>query len=205
MAGDALSPLLNGAVAEGAGMKLTQLELDGAFLIEGVRHGDARGWFEETWSSHKLAAGGFDKVFVQDNTSFSAKAGTLRGLHCQTPPVAQGKLVGVLSGAIRDVIVDIRPTSPTCGRHLRIELSADRPLRLYAPEGFLHGFVTLRPDTLVQYKVTAPYAGAHDRSVAWNDPDLAIDWGVESPILSAKDASAPRLADAGPLFAESVS
>lgn len=181
-------------------MKIARLDLDGALLIEGVRHGDARGWFEETWSAPRLAEAGFNRAFVQDNLSFSAEAGTLRGLHCQTPPFAQGKLVSVLTGAIRDVIVDVRPGSASYGRHVIVDLDADRPVRLYAPEGFLHGFVTTTPGVLVHYKVTAPYARDHDRSIAWNDPDLGIDWGTGEPILSDKDARAPRLADAGPLF-----
>lgn len=181
-------------------MKITHLGLQGAILVEGVRHRDCRGWFEESWSAPRLKNAGFEAAFVQDNLSFSAAAGTLRGLHCQTDPQVQGKLVGVLSGAIRDVIVDVRPGSATYGRHVTVELDAGRPVRLFAPEGFLHGFITLTPDTLVQYKVTRAYSAAHDRSIAWNDPDLAIDWGVEAPVLSDKDARAPRLAEAGPLF-----
>lgn len=181
-------------------MEIEPLELDGALLIRGRRFGDARGWFEETWSEPRLAEAGFGETFVQDNLSYSASAGTLRGLHCQVPPAAQGKLVGVLTGAIRDIIVDVREGSPTFGRHLAVELADDDPVRLWAPPGFLHGFVTLTPATRVAYKVTAAYDGQADRSIAWNDPDLAIDWGVSDPILSDKDAAAPRLRDAGPLF-----
>lgn len=181
-------------------MKVTQLKLDGVSLIDGVRHQDARGWFEETWSAPRLAAAGFHKTFVQDNVSFSNHRGTLRGLHCQKPPFAQGKLVGVLKGAILDVAVDARPNSATYRQSLAVELDAGRPQRLYIPAGFLHGFITLEPETVVHYKVTAPYSRDHDCVVAWDDPDLAIEWGTNAPILSDKDAAAPRLKDTGPLF-----
>jgi dTDP-4-dehydrorhamnose 3,5-epimerase len=181
-------------------MKITRLQLDGALLIEGVRHGDARGWFEEIWSAPQLSAAGFDQQFVQDNVSFSAHANTLRGLHCQTPPASQGKLVGVLSGAVRDVIADLRPDSQTYLQHIVIDLDARRPLRLFVPEGFLHGYITREPDTLVHYKTTCAFSPDHDRSIAWNDPDLAIDWDADDPIVSDKDARAPRLGEAGPLF-----
>ncbi|MGX6649025.1 dTDP-4-dehydrorhamnose 3,5-epimerase [Maricaulaceae bacterium MS644] len=186
-------------------MNIMHLDLQGAVLIEGVRHRDSRGWLEEIWSASRLSDAGFMQKFVQDNLSFSASASTLRGLHCQTPPEAQGKLVGVLSGSIRDVIVDMRQGSASYGRHFAVTLDADRPVRLFAPPGFLHGFVTLEPNTLVQYKVTRAYSPAHERSVAWNDPDLAIDWGVEAPVLSEKDARAPRFAELGPLFEDPVS
>ena len=132
----------------------------------------------------------------------SAEPGTLRGLHYQTPPMAQSKLVRVLAGALRDVVVDVRRGSPTFGRHAAVQLSAERGNQLLVPAGFLHGFVTLLPDTVVLYKVDAPYSAAHDGAVAWDDPDLAIDWGLgrdglpQRPILSGKDAAAPRLADA---------
>ena len=176
------------------------LDLPGAALVRPDRHGDARGWFEESWSAQGLQAAGLDARFVQDNLSFSADAGTLRGLHCQLAPFAQGKLVRVVTGAVRDIIVDAREGSPAFGQSFAIDLSEDDPTQLWCPPGFLHGFVTLRPDTRFAYKVTAPYSRDHDRSIAWNDPDLGLDWGVTSPILSAKDAGAPTLAQAGMLY-----
>lgn len=176
-------------------MDIKPLELDGVCLIHPVRHGDDRGWLEEAWSAPRLRAAGLDLTFEQDNLSYSAAAGTLRGLHFQTPPAAQGKLVSVITGAILDVAVDVRTGSPSYGRHVAVRLSEDDPARLYVPEGFLHGFVTLAPHTRVAYKVTCAYSAEHDRSVAWNDPELAIDWGVERPVLSPRDADAPRLRD----------
>jgi dTDP-4-dehydrorhamnose 3,5-epimerase len=176
-------------------MDIKPLELDGLCLIRPARHGDDRGWFEEAWSGPRLRAAGLDLTFEQDNLSYSAGAGTLRGLHFQAPPAAQGKLVSVISGAILDVAVDVRTGSPSYGRHVAVRLTEDDPARLWVPEGFLHGFVTLAPHTRVAYKVTCAYSGEHDRSVAWNDPDLGIDWGVERPVLSDKDARAPALRD----------
>lgn len=164
------------------------------------RFGDSRGWFSETWNQARLSGAGFDAAFVQDNLSFSAKAGTLRGLHYQAPPMAQGKLVSVVTGAIRDVAVDVREGSPTYGRHVAVELTADTGAQLWVPPGFLHGFVTLAPDTRVAYKVTALYSKPHDGAVAWDDPDLGVDWGITDPVLSEKDAGAPRLREVAPLF-----
>lgn len=174
-------------------MDIEPLELDGLCLIRPKRHSDDRGWFEEAWSAPRLRAAGLDLTFEQDNLSYSAATGTLRGLHFQLPPAAQGKLVSVVTGAILDLAVDVRTGSPSYGRHVAVRLSEDDPARLWVPEGFLHGFVTLAPNTRVAYKVTRAYSGEHDRSVAWNDPDLAIDWGIERPVLSDKDARAPRL------------
>ena len=131
--------------------------------------------------------------WVQDNHSFSADAGTVRGLHYQAPPAAQAKLVRVVMGRIRDVVVDVRRGSPTFGRWEAVELSAEAGNQMFVPRGFLHGFVTLEPGTLVQYKVDAPYDAEADGAVAWNDPDLAIDWGIApgDATVSAKDAAAP--------------
>lgn len=176
-------------------MRIEPLELDGLCLIRPARHSDDRGWFEEAWSAPRLRAAGLEVAFEQDNLSYSAAAGTLRGLHFQAPPAAQGKLVSVVTGAILDVTVDVRTGSPSYGRHVAITLTQDDPARLWVPEGFLHGFLTLTAGTRVAYKVTRAYSAEHDRCVAWNDPDLGIDWGVESPVMSAKDAQAPRLCD----------
>lgn len=181
-------------------MDMRRFAIEGPLLIRPPRFGDARGWFSEIWSRPHLAEAGFEAEFVQDNLSYSAAAGTLRGLHYQAPPEAQGKLVGVVTGAVLDVAVDLREGSPGYGRHVRAELTDEGGEQLWVPEGFAHGFVTLRPDTRVLYKVTRAYSPAHDRAIAWDDPDLAIDWGVEAPILSRKDREAPRLAEIDPPF-----
>ena len=173
---------------------------DGPLLINPPRFGDSRGWFSETYNKAKLNAAGFDHQFVQDNASFSALKGTLRGLHYQAPPMAQGKLVSVFAGAILDVAVDIREGSPSYGRHIAIELTAETGNQLFVPAGFLHGFITLSDNCLVAYKVTVHYSHPHDGSIAWNDPDLDIDWGTDQPILSDKDQAAPRLNAIDPIF-----
>ena len=174
-------------------MQLTSLQIPDVKLISPKRFRDDRGWFNETWSSDKLAEIGFVQSFVQDNLSYSSASGTLRGLHCQLPPCAQGKLVSVVTGAIWDFVVDVRTGSPTFGQSVRVALDEDTPQQLWVPEGFLHGFITRAPDTRVSYKVTAPYSPAHDRSIAWNDPVLGLAWGVADPVLSDKDRQAPQL------------
>ena len=161
---------------------------------------DHRGWFTETYNAHALEAAGFKEQFVQDNMSFSKDRHTLRGMHFQRPPFAQGKLVRVISGAIRDVFVDLRPTSPSYKTKVDITLTAETGAQVFVPAGCLHGFLTLEADTLVSYKVTARYSPEHDGSVAWNDPDLDIDWGVEAPVLSEKDEKAPFLRDIAPII-----
>ena len=173
---------------------------DAPLVITPARFGDSRGWFSESYNQRRLAEAGFDPQFVQDNLSFSARAGTLRGLHYQAPPHAQGKLVGVMTGAIRDVVVDVREGSDSYGQWAAVELSEENGRQLWAPPGFLHGFVTLTDNTRVAYKVTDYYSKEHDGSVAYNDPDLGVDWGVDDPVLSDKDAAAPRLKDVAPLF-----
>ncbi len=184
-------------------MDVTPLaDLPDVLILKPRKFGDARGFFSETYNRKALAAAGLDVAFVQDNHSLSAAPGTLRGLHYQAPPFDQGKLVRVVRGAILDVAVDIRHGSPTFGRHVSAVISADEWNQIYVPSGFAHGFVTLVPDTEVIYKVTNFYSGPHDRGIIWNDPALAIDWGVsaEEAVLSDKDRLHPRLADAPPAF-----
>ena len=179
-------------------IEVRELELAGVYEITPQRFGDDRGFFSETYSAPGLAAAGIDMTFVQDNHSLSRKAGVLRGLHYQLPPFAQNKLVRVISGAILDVAVDIRKSSPTFGRWLALEVSAKRWNQILVPKGFAHGFVTLVPDTEVLYKVTDTYSPAHDRSIRFDDPAIGIEWpstaqGFE---LSDKDLKAPLLATA---------
>ena len=178
-------------------MKVERCAIRDDLLIEPVRHGDARGFFSEVWSRRALAAQGFDVDFVQDNHAFSMAKGTVRGLHFQTPPFAQDKLVRVTRGAILDVAVDLRTSSPTFGRHVAVELSAENWKQLLVPVGFAHGFVTLEPDTEVLYKVTAPYGPQNDHGLDFDDPALGIDWRVPltSLTLSDKDRKHPRLAE----------
>ncbi|WP_353184931.1 dTDP-4-dehydrorhamnose 3,5-epimerase [Bosea sp. (in: a-proteobacteria)] len=172
-------------------------------IVTPRRFGDHRGFFCETWSRKAFAEAGIDLDFVQDNHSLSAAAGTLRGLHFQSPPAAQDKLVRCTRGRIRDVAVDIRRSSGTFGKHVAVELSAENGRQLLVPAGFAHGFVTLEPDTEVQYKVTAPYAPENDEGLAFDDPALGIDWGLpaEALTLSDKDRKHPRLSELLPFFA----
>lgn len=178
-------------------MDLQRLAIPDVLLIIPRRFADDRGYFSETWSDRAWRDARLPGGFVQDNLSLSRMVSTVRGLHFQRPPSAQAKLVSVLSGRVLDVAVDIRRGSPWYGRHVAQELSAQAGSQMFVPEGFLHGFVTLEPDTIVTYKVSAPYAADCDAAVKWNDKDLAIDWGVDETraSLSAKDASAPSFAD----------
>ena len=156
---------------------------------------DPRGYFLETWSKRSLEAVGIDAAFVQDNQSLSRQPGVVRGLHFQLPPHAQGKLVRVIAGSILDVAVDIRAGSPTYGRHVEVKLTATGFEQLWIPAGFAHGFQTLEPDTIVVYKVTADYAPAADRGLAFDDPALGIAWPVPAhmAILAEKDRRHPTL------------
>ncbi|WP_422002620.1 dTDP-4-dehydrorhamnose 3,5-epimerase [Reyranella sp.] len=165
----------------------------GLKLIEARRFDDDRGYFVETWSAASFEALGVGTAFVQDNQSLSRRKGTLRGLHFQSEPFAQAKLVRVLAGAIYDVVVDLRESSPTYGRWFAMELSAADNTQLFIPRGLAHGFFTLADDTLVAYKADAPYAPRHDRGIRWDDPDLAIEWPIRDQVLtiSDKDRSLP--------------
>ena len=179
-------------------IEVRPLSLEGVFEIVPRKFGDARGFFSETYNAARLAEHGIDFSFVQDNHSYSAAKGVLRGLHYQLPPFAQAKLVRVVRGAILDVAADFRRSSPTFGKWLSLEVSAENWNQILVPEGFAHGFVTLRPDTEVVYKVTALHSPGHERSVRHDDPDLAIDWRTDtaSLTLSEKDARAPRFSEA---------
>jgi dTDP-4-dehydrorhamnose 3,5-epimerase len=178
------------------------LAIEGPLLVSVRRFADARGAFVETYSRRDFAAIGIPDEFVQDNQSLSVQVGTVRGLHFQTPPHAQGKLVRVLRGRILDVAVDLRRASPSYGQHVAAELSGENGLMLWVPPGFAHGFITREPETEVAYKVTDLYAPDCDRSLAWDDPALGIDWGFDpaAATLSDKDRRAPRFADLGPAF-----
>jgi dTDP-4-dehydrorhamnose 3,5-epimerase len=184
-------------------MEIIPTTLDGVVELRPIRRGDNRGWFRETWKRSAMVEAGIDVDFVQDNESFSAEAGTVRGLHYQVAPHPQGKLVRVIQGSIHDVAVDLRRSSPTFGQHVAVTLTDTDGNQLFVPAGFGHGFCTLESDVLVAYKVSGQYSVECERAVRWNDPELDIDWplpaGVE-PVLSAKDIDAPLLADQPDLF-----
>ena len=169
----------------------------GLIALTPPKHGDPRGFLSETYSRRRFREIGIDIEFVQDNHTYSAGQGTIRGLHFQVPPHEQGKLVRVLRGAIVDVVVDIRRGSPAFGRATAVELSAENWRQLYVPPGFAHGFCTLTPDAEVLYRMTKYYATDADRGLAFDDPDLAIRWPVpaSAAILSDKDRRHPRLRD----------
>jgi dTDP-4-dehydrorhamnose 3,5-epimerase len=183
-------------------VKVETLGIADVKLFTPARFGDARGYFSETFSAARYAEAGLAAPFVQDNQSYSAARGTLRGLHCQLAPHIQGKLVRVLRGAIWDVAVDARAGSPTYGQWAAATLSAENGAQLWVPPGFLHGFVTIEPDTEVFYKVTAPYDRAAERGVIWNDPALALPWpvGQADVVLSDKDKVLPGFGEAAGWF-----
>lgn len=172
--------------------------LPGVVVLAPRRFADARGWFSESWNANTMASVGLNMAFVQDNHSYSAPRGTLRGLHYQSAPHAQDKLVRCTRGSVLDVAVDYRVGSPHFGKWVSVELTAENGKQLFVPKGFLHGFLTLEDDTEVQYKCTDIYAPACDGNIRWDDPDLAIDWSLNGaqPLLSDKDTVAPYIADA---------
>jgi dTDP-4-dehydrorhamnose 3,5-epimerase len=178
-------------------VQIEPTSLPGVLILTPPVFADARGSFSESWNRARLAAAGIAIDFVQDNQSLSPRPGTVRGLHYQSPPQAQDKLVRVLAGAVLDVAVDVRRGSPCYGQWVGVELSAENGRQLLVPKGFLHGFVTRAPDTVVFYKCSDFYAPACDGAVHFADPDLRIDWGIDpaEAVLSDKDARAPRFAD----------
>lgn len=182
-------------------MLFRELALEGLLLVIPQKRGDSRGWFSESFRQDLFQAEVGDVSFVQHNQSFSASKGTVRGLHFQLPPAEQGKLVSCPAGAVRDVVVDIRRSSPTFGSHLTVELTEETGHQLWIPPGFAHGFITEVDNTTIFYQVTSYYSLENDRGILWKDPELAIDWGVEAPsVVSEKDMRQPLLSQAIELF-----
>ncbi|MBN1635489.1 MAG: dTDP-4-dehydrorhamnose 3,5-epimerase [Deltaproteobacteria bacterium] len=181
-------------------MKFIELSLSGAFLIEPVVYNDKRGCFLEIYNQEIFQDHGVPGNFVQDNYSFSRQKGVLRGLHFQFWPHAQAKLIRVISGAIYDVIVDLRQNSSTYGQWISCELSEENMNMLFVPKGFAHGFCTLENNTHVIYKVDEYYAPRSDGGLRWDDPDLKVVWPLDTPILSEKDASLPFFKEIGHIF-----
>jgi dTDP-4-dehydrorhamnose 3,5-epimerase len=183
-------------------MQVENTAIDAVKIITPKKFGDHRGFFSEVYSRKAWAEAGLDYEFVQDNHSFSVEVGVIRGLHFQTAPFGQDKLVRVAKGRVLDVAVDLRRSSPTFGKHVAVELSADNWRQLLVPIGFAHGFCTLEPDTEVLYKVTNVYSPAHDKGLTFDDPALGIDWRIDlaKAVLSDKDRKHPRLAELGAMF-----
>lgn len=183
-------------------ISITKLEIPDVLLIETKRFSDDRGFFTETYNQLRFREHGVTADFVQDNLSRSAQPGTIRGLHFQAPPRAQAKLVRVSRGAVVDVAVDMRRSSPTFGRHVSVELDSASGRQVFIPEGFLHGFCTVTPDVEVVYKASDYYDPDLDHSVAWNDPDLDIKWpvGTDEAVLSDRDRAGLRWRDLGAYF-----
>jgi len=185
-------------------MKVTKTKFKGLLIIETDVFGDHRGWFTETYTKNKFIDNGIDVDFVQDNQSYSAKKGTLRGIHFQINPKAQSKLIRCTRGAIIDTVVDLRKGSDTYKQWFNIELSAENKKQLFIPKGFGHAFLTITDDVEVQYKVDEYYSKEHDRSIRYDDPEIGIDWNIENPILSSKDLNAPFLKDSDANFSIKV-
>ena len=175
-------------------MAVTETKLKGVYLIEPQVFGDSRGWFMETWSKAKFEAAGLNFDFVQDNQSFSAHKGTLRGLHYQLDPMSQAKVVRCTRGSILDVAVDIRKNSPQYAKWVSVMLSEENKKQLLIPRGFAHGFLTLTDNVEIQYKADNLYAPRHEGNIRWDDPQIGIEWPFEPTILADKDKNAPTLA-----------
>lgn len=178
-----------------AELKITEMELEGVKIIEPKYFEDFRGYYCETYSSRTMSEYGLNSVFVQDNHSFSSKKGIIRGIHFQNNPKPQLKLVRCTRGRVMDYAVDLRRDSPTFKKWVSIELSAENKKQILIPSGFGHAFITLEDNCEVQYKVDEWYYPELDRAIMWNDPEIAIDWGTDSPIISKKDTIAPTLAE----------
>lgn len=176
-------------------MKVIKTDVLDLYILEPQVFGDSRGWFMESWSKRAMEEAGLFYDFVQDNQSFSAKKGTLRGLHFQKGKDAQAKLVRCTRGAVLDVAVDLRKGSPTYKKWASVELSAENKRQFLIPRGFAHAFLTLTDDVEFQYKADNFYAPASDRNIRWNDQEIGIEWGIENPILSEKDQKAPFLSE----------
>lgn len=178
-------------------MRIEKTEFPGLIIIHPDVFGDNRGWFTESFHAKKYSEIGIKTTFVQDNHSFSAQKGTLRGLHFQTGTMAQSKLVRCVSGALWDVVVDLRRGSPTYGKWMGIELSSQNHIQFFIPKGFAHGFVTLTENVEIEYKVDAFYSKEHDGGIRFDDPTIKVDWtlglGASTPVLSDKDANLPYL------------
>ncbi len=183
-------------------MEIAPLEIPEVKLIRPVRLNDDRGWFSETYRRDLFSKADIFDDFVQENTSYSTKAGTVRGLHFQAAPSAQAKLVGVLSGAVFDVALDLRRSSPTFLKHVGVRLDSSTRKQLYIPVGFAHGFCTLEDQTILVYKVSSHYRADRDCGIRWNDPSLQIPWPITeaAAILSPKDRLAPLTLESGALF-----
>lgn len=189
-----LMRLLNLLTVDQINMEIIKTSIEGLLIIKPDVFKDERGYFFESYNKERLAKEGLEMNFVQDNESKSSK-GVLRGLHFQKPPFAQGKLVRVVKGSVMDVAVDLRKDSPTYGKWESIVLTEENKLQFWIPEGFAHGFVTLENDTIFAYKCTNVYNKESEGSLLWNDPDINIDWNIESPMLSEKDKISPLFKD----------
>ena len=181
-------------------MELINTSMPDLFIIKPRVYSDSRGWFMESWNKKEMDSKGVPYDFVQDNQSFSVDKGVLRGLHCQIGNAVQAKLVRCVKGSVLDVVVDLRVSSPTYKKWFSVELSADNKLQLLIPRGFAHEFLTLTEDVEFLYKTDNFYSQDNERGILWNDDDIGIEWGIESPILSEKDRQAPKLMESGVFY-----